>query len=212
MISFFRINNINELRLTRVFLVVSLFLLVSLKGWGQTATISGNATICQGSATPNITFTGVDGIAEYTFIYTINDGPQLTVSTTGGNSIVTLSVPTAAAGTFTYTLISATDGNSHSALITGINFVSAIVNPLPDVITGITNLCAGSTTTLSSATSGGTWSSDTMSVATVDPGTGVVTGLLSGTTLITYTLGTGCLVTKTLTVNPLPSTSPIYHQ
>ena len=46
-----KINNINELRLTRVLLVVSLFLLMSMNGWAQpTATISGTTTVCQGQA------------------------------------------------------------------------------------------------------------------------------------------------------------------
>ncbi|HRF19536.1 MAG TPA: hypothetical protein PK977_15275, partial [Chitinophagaceae bacterium] len=76
-----------------------------------TASISGNTEVCLNAPSPNITFTGATGTAPYTFTYTINGGPNQTVSTTTGNS-VTVSVPTSVAGTFTYNLISVLDGSS----------------------------------------------------------------------------------------------------
>lgn len=83
-----KINNINELRLTRVLLVVSLFLLMSMNGWAQpTATISGTTTVCQGTAT-DIIFTEADGTAPYTFTYTINSGINQTVTTDNGNDAI----------------------------------------------------------------------------------------------------------------------------
>src|SRR5450759_4654154 len=111
-----KINNINELRLTRVFLLVGLFLLMSMNGWAQpTATISGTTTVCQGSTPfPDITFTGADG-KHYTFTYTIN-GVSQTVSTTGNNSSVKKSVPSGTAGTFTYTLVSVRDVSGSQAV------------------------------------------------------------------------------------------------
>ena len=67
------------------------------------------------------------------------------------------------------------------------------VNPLPDPITGIGNLCVGSGTSLTDATIGGTWSSSN-STATVS-NTGVVSGVDTGSaTYISYTLPTGCYV------------------
>ncbi len=70
-------------------------------------------------------------------------------------------------------------------------------------ITGITTLCAGTTTTLSNPTPGGTWSSSAPGVATISA-TGVVTGLSGGTAIISYT-ASGCAVPIIVTVNPLPS-------
>jgi hypothetical protein len=67
------------------------------------------------------------------------------------------------------------------------------------------NVCVGSTTTLVDATAGGTWTSGTTSIATIFPSTGVVSGILSGTTNITYTLATGCYRSSVMTVNPLPA-------
>ncbi|WP_396155567.1 PKD domain-containing protein, partial [Flavobacterium macrobrachii] len=74
------------------------------------ATITGGTTVCQNAASPLITFTGSDGTAPYTFTYKINNGPDLTVATTSGNT-VTVSVPTGIAGTFTYSLVSVEDSS-----------------------------------------------------------------------------------------------------
>lgn len=120
---------ISELRLTRVLLVVSLFLLLSVKGWAQTATISGDTILCRNAASPDITFTGAGGETPYTFIYTINDGPDQTVTTVNGNSFVTVSVPTVSPDTFIYALVSVTDVTTIIVPATG--SVTVTVNPLP---------------------------------------------------------------------------------
>jgi trimeric autotransporter adhesin len=72
------------------------------------------------------------------------------------------------------------------------------VNPLPSTITGTTSVAVGSTTALSDATSGGTWSSSNTAIATVSS-TGVVTGVSTGTVGIIYTVG-GCYVYTYVTV------------
>jgi len=73
------------------------------------ATISGTTTVCQNAAGPVITFTGSGGTAPYTFTYNINGGAALTVSTTGTNLFVTVSVNTSNAGNFNYNLTSVQD-------------------------------------------------------------------------------------------------------
>lgn len=78
------------------------------------------------------------------------------------------------------------------------------VNPLPACITGNADVCLGATTTLSSTTTGGTWSSNTTSVATVSAA-GIVTGNNVGTATIMYTLPTSCRSTAVIVVNPLPA-------
>ena len=85
-----------------------------------------------------------------------------------------------------------------------ITTVVVTVNPLPAPITGNLVVCQGSTTALSDITAGGTWSSGSTGVATISA-TGVVTGISGGTSTITYTLGTGCIITAIVTVNPLPN-------
>jgi uncharacterized protein (TIGR02145 family) len=83
-----------------------------------TATVSGTATVCKDAASPNITFTGANGTAPYSFTYSINGGANQTVSTTSGNS-VTVGAPTGIAGTFTYNLISVSDANTCSQAQSG---------------------------------------------------------------------------------------------
>jgi len=71
-------------------------------------------------------------------------------------------------------------------------------------ITGTMSVCAGSTTPLGDATTGGTWSSSNPSFATIGASTGLVTGIAAGIVTITYTAGTGS-ATATVTINPLPA-------
>ena len=89
------------------------------------------------------------------------------------------------------------------------------VNPLADTgsITGTTAVCAGATTPLADGgATGGTWSSAATSFATVDPLSGVVTGITAGTAVISYAVTNGCgtlAAVTTVTVNPLPDAGVI---
>ena len=89
------------------------------------------------------------------------------------------------------------------------SFQAAIFGIKPDIfpITGTLTLCAGTNTTLSDATTGGTWTSGTTSVATITSA-GVVTGVTGGTSHITYTVS-GNSVYATVTVNPAPNAGTI---
>jgi len=144
-------------------------------------TISGNPALCFGfttllhNATPGGTWTSTN----------ITVAP---ISSTGsvnavalGTSIISYTLPTGCA-----------------------SGVVATVNPLPDPITGATNICVGIPTVLSSTTPGGTWSSGNLSVATIDLYSGVYTGVSAGTADITYTSVAGCITTTTITMQALP--------
>jgi uncharacterized protein YjdB len=74
----------------------------------------------------------------------------------------------------------------------------------PAAIVGSSSVCEGSTTTMSSATTGGVWSSGSTTIA-IGSLSGVVTGVATGVADISYTIGTGCTVTNSITVNPLPA-------
>ena len=70
-----------------------------------------------------------------------------------------------------------------------------------DSITGVGTTCVGSSTTLSEAITGGTWSTSASSVATVSGG--VVTGVSAGTAIIEYTVVGTCgsaFASRTVTV------------
>ncbi len=106
-----------------------------------TATVGNPATVCLDAASPVVTFTGAGGTAPYTFIYKINGGPNQTVTTTSGNSVI-VPVPTNIAGTFTYTLISVQDGSSTSCSQAQSGSVAIVVQPLPTAtISGPETVC-----------------------------------------------------------------------
>ncbi|MCD6013653.1 MAG: type sorting protein, partial [Flavipsychrobacter sp.] len=140
-----------------------------------------------------------------------NSSVFLNNSTSG---TITLTAKTDFAVTNTGAFISAgdLDGDGRTDLIVP-NYLSGSFsilrnNPLSP-ITGTLTVNQCSTTTLSNATAGGTWSSSNTSVATVGS-TGIVTGVAGGTVTITYagTAGTSFtnnIVTATVTVN---STAP----
>ncbi len=95
---------------------------------------------------------------------------------------------------------------TYTAPVTGCIATHVVtVEPLPQIITGPMTICAGPTVTLSDATPGGTWTCSTPFIATINPATGAVTGVSDGVALVTYTIGTGCIQTASVTVNPLPS-------
>ena len=85
-----------------------------------------------------------------------------------------------------------------------------ITSPVSQTITGATQLCDDAITNYSiSPTTGGLWSSGTTGVATINSTSGLILGVSSGTSTITYSVTTsgGCVntATQTLTVNPLPN-------
>jgi len=87
------------------------------------------------------------------------------------------------------------------------------VNPLPNSgsITGASSVCVSATTPLGDATTGGVWSRSNTNAAVGT--TGIVTGEIAGTDMITYTVanecGTAPPATKMITVNPLPNSGSI---
>lgn len=95
-----------------------------------TASVSGSTSVCQSAASPNITFTGANGTAPYTFTYKINGGSNTTITTTTGNT-VTMSVPTGVAGTFNYNLISVKESSATQCSNNQTGTATVIVNPKP---------------------------------------------------------------------------------
>jgi gliding motility-associated-like protein len=82
--------------------------------------------------------------------------------------------------------------------VTTISIVALATVP---AITGNNALCVGSTATLSNTQSGGTWSSLTPAVATIDAN-GLVTALSGGTSVISYSVidGNNCTASSNLTL------------
>ena len=77
-------------------------------------------------------------------------------------------------------------------------------------ITGNTSVCPGAVDTFMNAVAGGTWSSSD-SNATIDPVSGIMTAVSSGTTTISYTLN--CVsATQSVTIYPIPTVNAVANQ
>lgn len=124
------------------------------------------------------------------------------ITTTGTGTSTT--VTGLSEGTYTFTV---TNASNCTSAATG----NVVINPQPAVpgpITGVTTFCAGSSVTLSNASPGGIWESSNTTVASINS-SGEVSGLSAGTSIITYTLSSGCLATAPVTViDPDPASLP----
>lgn len=74
-------------------------------------------------------------------------------------------------------------------------------------IVGSTNVCTGQTITLTNSVTGGTWTSNNTTIASVGGGTGVVSGNTGGAATISYTTGAGCVSTIGVNVTTIGAIS-----
>jgi len=196
---------------------------------GGTWSSSSTTKATVGSSTGIVT-----GVATGTFnlVYTISSGCTATKAMTVSVAPASITGTASACAGLITTLSDATTGgtwspgnsaiatmSSTSGVVTGVTsgtttityslsggcYDTAVVtiNASPSAISGTTTLCTG-TTTLSDG-GGGTWTSGTTAVATIGLGTGVITAVATGTSIISYTLGTGCGTTAVVSVNATPS-------
>lgn len=192
----------------------------SIAGIGATTgVVSGNS-----AGTANITYTisSSCGVATVNAQVTVNPLPSAisgastvcvnattTFTNAGSGTWSSANSAIASANSTTGDITGVTDGTTTItfALPTGCTTTKSItVLPQPAVIGGSLTICAGSATTLTNATSGGTWSSSSTSVASIGSTSGTVNALASGSTVINYTApGTGCIRSATLLVNPVPA-------
>ncbi len=148
------------------------------------AAIAGTTSVCE-AATTLLSSTPITGTwtSADTSVATIGVAAGLAAGVHAGSTTITYTLP-----------------------VGGCYKVATVnVNPLPAPITGPASVCEGSSITMASTTTGGSWTSGAPTVATAAVSSGVVTGVSAGTTNITYTIGSGCKRTTVLTVNSLPS-------
>jgi uncharacterized protein YjdB len=154
-----------------------------------TVAISGNPFICIGATTQLSPATGGTWVSSNSAVATVNATGVVTGIT---------------AGTATFRFTDAITGCISDATLPVTVTAAPIVS-----ITGPTTICINGTTTLSPNT-GGTWTSNNIAVATVNPTTGVVTAVGPGTATFTFAENnTGCSsaaatdpITVTTCLNP----------
>jgi uncharacterized protein YjdB len=160
------------------------------------AAITGTPVECVGTSTTlaDITAGGVWSTADIT-IATVDALGKVTGVAVGVTAV-------------SYTI---TDGVGCSASAIVSDTVTTM--PVATAITGTMSVCVGATTALTNSVSGGVWSSYDNTLATVDPVTGIVTGVTAGSDFIFYTVSNACgsvIDSATVTINPSPVVGPIF--
>jgi gliding motility-associated-like protein len=183
--------------------------------------IGGNMTGNAGNGFVRITWLGVSCPSALTPVtVTVNPVPVVTVTNAtvcAGQQSTLTATSTVPGGTFTWspggttgstitvtpnttTTYTATYTVAGCPPVTGTGTVT--INPLQP-ITGTLSACLGLTSQLANAVTPGTWSSSNTGVATISA-SGLVTGVIAGTSTITYNAANGCSTTSQFTVFPQP--------
>jgi hypothetical protein len=206
-----------QIKAFRHSLLCSLFaLFLSFPAFCQPAFTGGhtqNLSVCENSAIApvNSYLTISDAVSGKTETWTVVTPPvngtlsaAYTTTSTGGSITPsgTTYGPTAGyAGNDSFSVM-VSDG-----IVKDTTKVYVTIHSSPSAITGNNNICSGTTSALTNAVSGGTWSSSNTTVATISSPGGVVTAGLPGTSIITYSMAGGC--NATLSVHVLVQPSPI---
>ncbi len=136
-----------------------------------TASITGSSVICKDSITQLSPTSGGTWVSSNASVASVNNAGRVTGLNTG-------------TANFTFT-------NSSTGCISDATSNVTVDNPPTAAITGPSTICEGSTTTLS-PTTGGTWTSSNLSVATVS-NDGTVTAVGAGTVTFYFTSSlSGC--------------------
>ena len=136
--------------------------------------VTGNSTICVGSTTTLYDDTAGGSWSASNGNATIDPSTGAVTGVSGGSV------------TMTYT-ISNSCGTNYTTF-------DMSITPAPDAgsISGSPTICLGSVISFSDGVSGGVWLSGNSSVASVESGTGLVTGNSSGLTTIYYSVANSC--------------------
>ena len=186
--------------------ITTLFLALSFWASGQTV-----VTFTDGNGTPTtsskcwdasgITLDGNSSSADLSYqwyVSNVSSGSGFSKYTGSGSTSASIGISSNSVTRYyrrsrIYTSGSTTDSNI--AIIT--------IHALP-TISGTLSVCKGLTRTLTGSGESGTWVSGDTDILTISS-SGVVTGILGGTTTVTYTDGNNCSVSVNFTVNTLPT-------
>ncbi len=185
------------------------------------ATINSSGVVSSIAAgTTIISYTNTDGCASTTTVTVNSTLPANTGSNTvctGQTTTLSNAVP---GGTWSISG-NAASINSLTGLVTGINagtvnisyrigvscfsVTQVTVNSNAPAISGTLSACEGTTTALNFPSTAGAWSSSNTAIASINPTSGLVTGISSGTTTISYIMTASCFKTAVVTVTAVPA-------
>jgi len=182
----------------------------------------GTATITTGTVTPTTYCAGTSVSVPFTTTGTLTGTYTAQLSDANGSFASPVAIGTGPASPISATISGGTAGGTGYRIrvvsltipITGSDNGSNIAittAPNAGTLSGTNAICSnGSTTFITNGDTGGTFTSGTPAVATVDAATGLITPLTAGTSLITYIVtGTGgcanATATRTVTVTTAPN-------
>ncbi len=149
--------------------------------------ISGASILCVGSSS-TLSSTVAGGT------WTSSNPAAVTISASTGS----MTALTTGSATITYTT-SSVCGSAVAGYVVSVGSL-----PVSGTISGPTGLCAGTTITLSTTGTGGSWVSSNTTLATVSAA-GVVTGVAGGSVTISYVVSSSCATstsTYSITISP----------
>ncbi len=116
-----------------------------------TADIESSVNTCLNGADSFVNFKAENGIAPYTFTYTVNGGSEKTITTNGTSSSVQLSLFSNALGAYTYRLLSVKDSGPNTCVNTFATPKEISIDIFAKPVLNITNpatICASETVNL----------------------------------------------------------------
>lgn len=147
------------------------------------AAIGGAHVVCKALTTPLTDATPLGTwSSQNTFIATVGPSTGIVSGVNAGLTFITYTLPT-------------------TCYIT----TSMNVNAPPTTITGPSVVCEASSIVLANTISGGAWTSNAPTSASIDVNTGVLTGIASGIDTISYTVPACVPAKHVVTVNPIPA-------
>lgn len=167
-------------------------LLFSVSGPPSPAVLTGPSSVCAAaSATLSSSMPGGTWSSGNPFVVTISSS-GIATGLTAGTAIISYTLSNACGGAVAFKTLN-------------------VLVPDAGVITGVSTICVGNGSLLSSSVPGGTWSSSTPAVATVSVG-GVVHGFSAGSAIVSYDVTDACghaVSTIPVTVSSLPLVGPV---
>jgi gliding motility-associated-like protein len=164
--------------------------MVSVLALPYAGTVSGPSSLCVGS-TGVFSSTASGGVwtSSIPSVASINSASGSSGGASAGSSVISYTVSNACGST------------------TDTQLVAVISVPLAGTVAGPSFLCPGSTGLFTSGVPGGVWSSSVPAVATVNSISGMAGGVVTGSSIISYTVSNACgsaTDTQMVTVSTMP--------